>query len=241
MRYIVSWKERKGVTDECPISETALDCVYPESFFCLVAPLCFFLITSRSFTKARLPVGVRPLDAERLREKKKSFGRQLVVHFVWSRWSRKRRRVNNEVMFVLLRDEKFEHKAQVKVNPNPHFYDYFYSTVVDNMDSSSSKGCSPEINSYKCVKNWATYYFSISSIKTDLCSYICVCACVICSLWVGLLPKRARSACDYKLLNIYQNMESVAKLSGGKKIKSHLWGNGFLHRKGPVRFFFISF
>lgn len=164
------------MTDECLISETALDCCSPESFSCLVAPLCFFLITSRSSTKARLPVGVRPLGAERLREKKKSFGTQLVIPFVWSRWSRKHRGVDNEVMFVLLRDEKFEHKAQVKVNPNPHFFDYFYSTIVDNMDSCSSKGCSPDINSYKCVKNWATYYFSISSIKTDLCSYICVCA-----------------------------------------------------------------
>lgn len=72
-----SLDREKRVTDECPISETALDCCSPESFSCLVAPLCFFLITSRSFTKARLPVGVRPLGAERLREKKSVLERSL--------------------------------------------------------------------------------------------------------------------------------------------------------------------
>lgn len=245
MRYKVSWKELPGQGEE---SDGWVSNFWNSPW--LLLSRVFFLSRGTTlllpdyipiFYQSTPPCWGSSPRCWEVEGGKKRFGTQLVVPFVWSRWSRKRRGVDNEVMFVLLRDEKFEHKAQVKVNPNPHFYDYFYSTVVDNMDSSSSEGWSPEMNSYKCVKDLATYYFSISSIKTDLCSYICVCACVICSLWVGLLPKRARSACDYKLLNIYQNMESVAKLTGGKKIKSHLWGNGYVNTEKDQFVFFISF
>lgn len=242
MRYKVSWKELPGQGEE---SDGWVSNFWNGPW--LLLSRVFFLSRGTTlllpgyipiFYQSTPPCGGSSPRCWEVEGEKKRFGTQLVVPFVWSRWSRKRRGVDNEVMFVLLRDEKFEHKAQVKVNPNPHCYDNFYSTVVDNMDSSSSEGCNPEMNSYKCVKNLATHYFSISSIKTDLCSYICVCACVICSLWVGLLPKRARSACDYKLLNIYQNMESVAKHTGGKKIKSHLWGNGYVNTEKDQFVFF---
>lgn len=199
-----SWQQRGPWTgrrkSRCIISETAPWLLRSSCFFLSRGPTLFFFLPGCTliFDEIEHPAGVHPVFAEKLTED--SFLSQLVCTHYEESWKGK--------PTAEVRDEMFQHRAQVKVNTHPHCCDF------QSVDRSISQGCSPGNLKLKLSHFFG---FSISCIKTDLCSHSCACVCVrVCELLTefGLLPRTGSTFCMWSEMAKYLwNMESAAKFT----------------------------